>query len=786
MEQTHMEGNESNSSFDIKRFFSKIVKNYLWFILAIVVFVGGAYTYLRFAVPMYQVAAFIQVQPPNDATNMLGGSPFASPGAASTRNYPDINGEIFKLQSASLIGEVVDSLKLDIEVTTLGRIQHKPVSLDQLPFAISVKRKDNKQKSPTYTLRLDNDTYTLQNEKKKTKGRFGQPLILEGDTLLLQLKPDGLASKTKDLQLRFLNRQSAIGNYVGRLTVTQVPKGGMGMLQLVMRDEIPQRAQRIVDVLIYRYDLANYVFKNKSLRSEIEFLDNRLATVNEELNTQENYVRNFKATNKIQDVSSSANQLLTSLSVIDTKKSDNDYKENLLKLIEANINTYNGKEERINVPGLQDVDLVNLVGKYNDLVAQKSTILEQGAPLDLRLPPINTKLESTRSNIVNRINSLRQELNTSNNFLSNQERNTSGRFVSLPEKEKDYIQVNRLLNIKQSLYVFLLQKKEDKNIEFASSGIQGSRIVDWKGNGVQDPKPSLVYAAAFLTGLCLPAVVILARFLLNKRIETPAEIYKATTLPIAGEIAYVGKMDHEMVIKPDNVSPVAEQFRTLRTNISYLNHGIPNKVLLITSGISGEGKSFISINLANTLAIGNKRTILIEFDLRNPSLATSLHADGTKGMANYLAGEIEIEQIIQPVANSENLFFISSGNPLPANPGEIILNSRIQELFDYLRQHYDFVVMDTPPIEAVSDALTLAKWADSSFFVLRHKYSLRSSLVRMNNIYEDHKLPRPGLIINGIKPGEGFNNVHGYGYGYGDMDKMKKKKSKERTNLKIA
>ncbi len=208
--------------------------------------------------------------------------------------------------------------------------------------------------------------------------------------------------------------------------------------------------------------------------------------------------------------------------------------------------------------------------------------------------------------------------------------------------------------------------------------------------------------------------------------------------------------------------------------------------MLITSGISGEGKSFISINLANTLAISNKKTILIEFDLRNPSLAVSLNADSTRGMANYLAGEIEIDQIIQPVNNSENLFFISSGIPLPANPGEIILNNRIQPLIDHLRQQFDFIVMDTPPIEAVSDALTLAKWADSSFFVIRHKYSLRSSLVRMNHLYEDHKLPRPGLIINGIKPGEGFNNVHGYGYGYGDMDKMKKKKTKERTKLKIA
>ncbi|WP_315817050.1 Wzz/FepE/Etk N-terminal domain-containing protein [Paraflavitalea speifideaquila] len=176
MEQTYVEANESNTSFDIKRFFSKIVKNYLWFIAAIIVFVGGAYAYLRFAVPLYQVAAFIQVQPPNDATNMLGGSPFASPGAASARNYPDINGEIFKLQSASLIGEVVDSLKLDIELTTMGRIQHKPVALDQLPFAISVKRKDKKQKSPAYTLRLNNGAFELQNEKKKDQRPVWPPI----------------------------------------------------------------------------------------------------------------------------------------------------------------------------------------------------------------------------------------------------------------------------------------------------------------------------------------------------------------------------------------------------------------------------------------------------------------------------------------------------------------------------------------------------------------------------------------------------------------------------------
>lgn len=784
MEQSFVEGSESNSSFDMKRFFTKIAKNYLWFVLAVILFVGGAWAYLRFSVPLYQVAAFIQVQPPNEVANMLGGSPFSNNGNAVARNLPDINGEIFKLQSAALIGEVVDSLQLDIEVMTKGKIQHLPVELEQLPFTIDVQKKDARRQSPLYTLQLQAAGFVFHGEQRDYQGLYGQPVLVEGDTVLLQRRDAPGLKTNKAWMVRFTGRQNAIANYMGRLTVGQVPKGGIGMLQLVMRDEIPQRAQKIVGVLIRKYDLANYLFKNKALRSEIDWLDNRLLTVNEELNTQENYVRNFKANNKIQDVSSSANQLLSSLTSIDTRKSDNDYKESLLKLIEHNISSNNGREERINVPGLQDGDLSALVGKYNDLVSQKAAILEAAAPMDLRLPPINARIDATKANIENRIASIRQELATNNNFLAGQERSTTGRFVTLPEKEKDYIQVNRLLNIKQSLYVFLLQKKEDKNIEFASSAITGSRIVDWRINGVQDPKPSIIYAGAFLIGLLVPATVVLIRFLLNKRIETPSEIYKTTTLPIAGEIAYISKMESEMVMRPGNVSPVAEQFRTLRTNISYLNQGNPNKVLMITSGVSGEGKSFISLNLANTLAITNKKTVLIEFDLRNPSLAPLIGGNPNIGVANFLAGEVSVDDIIQPVEGAENLFFISAGLPLPANPGEIILRNEMQPLFEQLRQRFEFIVLDTPPIEAVSDALTLGKWADATYFVLRHKYSLRSSLVRMHRLYEDRKLPRPALIINGIKRGEGFNNVHGYGYGYSDMDKMKKKKQK--TRLKIA
>jgi capsular exopolysaccharide synthesis family protein len=272
--------------------------------------------------------------------------------------------------------------------------------------------------------------------------------------------------------------------------------------------------------------------------------------------------------------------------------------------------------------------------------------------------------------------------------------------------------------------------------------------------------------------------------MLNNRIEAWQDIYKATSLPIAGEIAFEGKNKDGIIITSGNRTPIAEQFRTLRTNISYISQGQPHKVLLVTSSISGEGKSFISLNLANTIAITKKKVVLLEFDLRNPGLSDKLGFDETPGIANYLQEEKTIEEIVMPVPEYENLSFISCGTPLPSNPGEIILTNRMQDMFSYLRKHFDYIIVDTPPIEAVSDALTLGKFADLSFFVVRHKYSLRSSLTLVNQLGEDQKIPHPALIINGIKPGHGFQNV--YGYGYGNVGKNGRKKKNTNSNLKIA
>jgi capsular exopolysaccharide synthesis family protein len=369
-------------------------------------------------------------------------------------------------------------------------------------------------------------------------------------------------------------------------------------------------------------------------------------------------------------------------------------------------------------------------------------------------------------------------LKANESFLSGQERTTHSRFSTLPGKEKNYVQVNRVLNLKQAVYMFLMERKSEKEIELASAEIAESRIIDSRMNKkTREPNPMLIYQIALGAGLLIPAIVILIITLLNKKIETRKDIEAATKINVAGEIDYA-RGEQEMVMLAEAVTPAAEQFRTLRTNISYLSQDKVAKALLVTSSISEEGKSFVSMNLANSYAIRNKKVVLLEFDLRSPGLSEKLNVMDTIGLANFLAGEAELHEIVRPTAEYANLSFISSGFPLPSNPGEIILGPKMAELFEYLKANFDVIVIDTPPVGLVSDALTLGKWADMSFFVVRHKYSLRSSLKLVNKLNEEKRLPSLSIVINGIK-GKAFNSGNkygGYGYGYAYGKKKGKRK----------
>lgn len=772
MEQTYFE-EESSKGFDFKRYLAKLGKNWYWFILATGLFIGGAFAYLYYTPTTYNISAYVLVKKPSN--NMLGGSAF---GSNTQEQWLDLNSEIFKFKSGSLIRKVVDSLKLTTQIKTDNNGRKQIVLLDSIPFQFKVIRAMPEMSSPVYKLTLLNSTYNIEAEDKNYSGIYNRPLTIGSDTILIQAK-NGITIPAKSkYEIELFGIGQTVSKYTSRVDVAPVPKGGEGLLQITVRDEVPEIAKKFIPVMVYNYDIANLDHNNQALRKEMDFVNERLASVSEELDAQAKLVRDFKAGNQVFDVASSANQLLGSLPQIDARKTENLLRQDLVNLVESNIRSYNGNEEIVpNSSGLNDPVLGSQISTYNQLVLQKRSILDKGTPQDPRLDPINGQLNELRTNILKNVRNIKNEIRANNNSLSSQERSITGRFSTMPNKEKEMIDLNRVLGIKQSLYTFLLQKKEDKQLQLASAEVEESRIVDAPKNVSQYPQKSLFYLIALAAGILLPALIILARVLFNNKIETRQDVEGLTKVPIAGEIGDARKKHKELVVTADNNSPEAEHFRTLRTNISYLTRGIAHKTLLVTSSKSEEGKSFISLNLANSIAIGGKKVVLLEFDLRNPGISDKMKLGNTKGLANYLDDELELSGVIQQMDSSENLHFISSGYPLPSNPGEIILSDKMQTLFANLKENYDVIIIDTPPVGPVSDALALGKWADISFFVVRHKYTLRTTLKLVNKLNEDKKLPRLTLIINGIIDNKEFNYGNDFAYGYGyQADEKKKKK----------
>jgi tyrosine-protein kinase Etk/Wzc len=791
MEQIPTEERQIGSAFDIKRFVAKIISNYYWFILTIAIFGTSAYLYLRYTQPLYEVSTFILVKGPNDAMNStLGGSTFTGgaqmPSSGNMLNQ-DPSNEIFKLQSEVLLGEVVDSLQLDLSAVKFGRVRSKAEDIENLPFNINITKSSPESDLSIHKLFLTETAYSLQSEKKNIKGYYGQPLIVGGDTLVITLKSYAPQDFNIIYGLSVNKRSSAISQLSSRITVQPAAKAGPGMLQILVRDELPRRAKKIIDVLINKYDRANLEFKNQSLKKEIDFLSERVATVGNELLHQENMIRDFKVSNKVTDVSSSAAQLLSNLTNLDAKKTDNESKRQMVDLVESNIRNSSGQEQVISITGtLGDAVLGTWIGKYNDKVLEKNRILDRGTTLDPRLGSINKELQDYRTNIMNSLANLKREIQANNDFIAAQERNTTSRFQTMPEKEKDYVQVNRLLTLKQSQYMFLLQKKEDKSIQLVSSQIGESRIIDSRtNNDILYPKRWMVYAIALGLALFLPAFIILLQMLLNKKIETRKDIENATSLPIAGEIELEPRTAKEIIVSTGYQTDIAEQFRSLRTNLIYLKQETAGKVFMVTSAIPGEGKSFVSINLANIMASTGKKVILVELDLRKPTLAKALGLNSRPGMTDFLiTTDMLPHDVIQTNREYENLSFVTCG-PIPPNPGELILTKRLQTFFEYLRSNYDIIVIDTPPVGIVSDAIIIANYVDLTLFILRHRYSYRSSVQLLNELSENKKLQHVSIVINSIRRNKGFQKeIQGSYHYYLKDDKKYKGKNGMPTSKK--
>jgi tyrosine-protein kinase Etk/Wzc len=412
--------------------------------------------------------------------------------------------------------------------------------------------------------------------------------------------------------------------------------------------------------------------------------------------------------------------------------------------------------------------LVELESKKLDM----SKLVKSDNPL---LISMNDQVAALRQNIDENIASQQKSLAITRQQFEGRNAKMESALQSIPGKERMLVDISRQQSIKNNLYLYLLQKREETALSFSSAESDSLTIdIPHAGNDPVSPKTSLIYLVFAIIGLAIPFSIIKIGDLFNDKIMRRKDIIDATGATILGEISYVNH-DEPLVVN-NTGSLFAEQIRSLRTNLPYITAGKIPQNILFTSSISGEGKSFVALNLGASLAMMNKKTVILDFDLRKPMLNTLLNIDNKKGISNYLMGQVKLDEIIFPVAEQPNLSIITSG-PIQNSPVELMVNGRLEDLFVTLREKFDYIIVDAPPIGIVTDAQVLGEHVDATLYVLRHEFTPKSYLKFFDGLYKSKKFKHINLIFNGVKEGGryGYEYGAGYGNGYGYTNKKEKK-----------
>jgi capsular exopolysaccharide synthesis family protein len=507
--------------------------------------------------------------------------------------------------------------------------------------------------------------------------------------------------------------------------------------------------------------------KKQAAVKALGFIDEQMDAVKDELGGVEKNLLGYREKNRVISPEQQSEQIFSTLSELEREMTKQSVQvqvvDNLIAYISDNRNPYRQVASTL---GIEEPSLAFQIGEFNRLQVQRETLLKTTTRSNPLVVDLETAIEKLRLDILQNLRNVRQAYLVSVNSLASRNREVGKEISQIPAKEKQLLDITRRQKILEELYSFLLQKKLETSIGSAST-ISSVRVIEpaMASQVPVSPNRTSTYLFAFLIGILVPAGIIFLREYLNDTVKSRDDIQKATQAPIIGEVSHAGEKV-SLVVSRNSRRFIAEQFRIIRTNLQYILPKQEKAVILVTSSTSGEGKSFISTNIGAVLALTGKKTAIMEFDIRKPKIMSTLNLPRKTGITNYIIGKAAYEDLAVPVPGIDNLFVIPCG-PVPPNPAELLLDERLDELMQRLREEYDYVIIDTAPVGLVSDAVMLGKHADAALYIVRHNYTFKKQLLLLDEIYSNKRLPRLSIVINDIKAQGGYGRYYGYGgYGY--------------------
>ena len=781
---------EEEGGFDIKALLIKLLINWKWFVVSVAVCLCGAYLYLQKQTPVYRIQATIMINDEQKGSFQNQMQTFQQDfGIMSTTG--GLDNELEVLRSKSIIKQAAMDLGICTRYSiSNGRFKPASILYGEYPIEVHINREDLERLSATTSLSITQPeeggyliTYRCFDKEKGEVVEVEEQVNSLPCTLnthigrLVLTKGEGAAlAPNKKLTVSIVPPILVAKSCLGALSVAPTSKT-TSIAYISYLDVNKRRGVDFVNQLVATYNRENNNDKNVVAMKTEEFIEKRLAKVSAELDDAEEQVAQFKRSSGLFNLSSDAQrtiqgnteyekqhaEIVTQLKLVDFLYDYINNPENELQPIPANV-------------GLTNTGLTSLIGHYNDIVVERSNLLRTASESNPAVVDATMNAELMAAAIKTSIESFQSSLTIKKEEFERQAKKYDSKLDNAPTQEKVLAGYERQLEVKSGLYMMLLQKREENSIALAATS-DNAKIIDaaLANDAPVSPNRRMIWLVALALGIAAPVALIYLKELLRYKIEGRNDLEKLTTIPVLGDVAITRdskKEKHTVVVRENSNDLMAETFRGIRTNLQFVLDGPEKKVIQFTSSNPGEGKTFVSSNLAASMALLGKKVVLVGLDIRKPRLAEMFNfSDHKKGITIFLSGDADDKQLlldqIMPSGINKNLDILPAGI-IPPNPAELLSRRNLDKAIEYLKEEYDYIILDTAPVGLVADTLIISRVADATVYICRADYTPKSGLKLANSLFKENKLKNMSIVLNGIDMNK---RKYGYYYGYGQYGK---------------
>lgn len=780
--QNLISNEENENDFQLREVLDNYISQWRWFVLGVVACVAIAYVYLRYTIPQYKVSTTILIKDNKKGGAISDLAAFSEMGGGASSN--NIDNEIEILKSRTLVEHTIRKMNLNISLVAIGKVINTELYKNR---AIDVRftTTTNEQNARGIVLQFikkGNNSFSLKGfdgtslstfiSSKKDVFQYGEVIPTSFGDLIVEknLENGARLNSNQDEEILIAVRPlvDVAQSYQAGLVVAPVGKSN-NVIELSMVGPVIDKSEDFLNNLVKNYNEAAVYDKNSISENTSKFIAQRLALITDELDGVEQNVESFKSSNKLTDIESEAQLFIDGSSEYNKKTVE----------VEIQLNLVNSMLGFIKKSTNSDLLPTNIVGDgassesintYNELILDRNRILKSATVSNPTVIKIDQQISALRLNIQSGLERLQSNLKIQQRNLKNQESLLDNKIGKIPSQERQFRVIARQQKVKEELYLYLLQKREETAMALSATE-PNARVVD-KAKGVSipvSPNKKMIYLGAILLGFFIPFGIIYIIALLDTKIKSRLDLEGKTQIPFIGDVPT--SEDASTIMQSESRTSSAEALRIIRTNLEFMVSKVPEgiaKTIFLTSTFPKEGKTFVSVNLAATFALSGKKVLLIGMDIRNPRLDDYVSLPD-RGFTNYLSSkDLSLDDLIVKQKGYEDFYILPAG-VIPPNPAELLMSKKVDSFFEAIKKQYDYIIVDTAPVSLVTDTLLIAKHADTFIYVARANFLEKRMLDIPNRLYKDQKLPNMCILLNDT------DSTKGYGYGYGYGVKVEKK-----------